>query len=343
MMIPTFERPAKCAGCVSALATQSREVEAEVLVGIDGHDPMTERVVRDAWERAGGASDRLRVERGTKVGQAEVRNRLLPLARGKTLVFLNDDMIPHPGFLAAHVEAQRACEREGKPALVVGRSPWVVREPDTLFARLVRETSMVFFYDVMEREKDLARDWGFRHAWLLNLSAPAALVREVGGFTQFPCSYGYEDDEMAFRLRERFGARVLYRRDAVAFHDHPMSAREYLGREYKLGYAALGFAGAAPACAQAMFGRDVGGEDERRYCEMFTAIERRAAGRLLATFLSHEHQPANVADRSEGMLGLLYEHHLMLKRWVWRFGLLDAMGGREMNPGAALEALVQPA
>lgn len=341
VVIPTFQRSAKCAACVAALAPQAREVDAEVLVGIDGFDAMTVRAVMDAWHSSGGPSGRLRVQEGEKVGQAGVRNRLLPMAQGRTLVFLNDDMAPQDGFLEAHADAQAQCAREGRPALVIGRSPWIVRTPDSLLARMIRETSMVFFYDVMDRDTDPDRDWGFRHAWLLNLSAPAALVREVGGFTIFPSTYGYEDDELAFRLRERFATRVLYRPGAVALHDHAMTAREYLEREYKLGYAAYGFAGVAPACARAMFGRDVTAGDEKTYCDLFTANERRGAANLLAAFLKHEHEPANTADRSEGMLTLLYQHHLPLKRWMWRRGLADAADGVPMNPAGALSLLTQ--
>ncbi|CAG1001589.1 hypothetical protein PHYC_02927 [Phycisphaerales bacterium] len=341
MIIPTFDRPAKAAACLRALAPQARDCDTEVLLGVDGKDPRTAGAAADAWISAGGSRDRLRVEEGDKAGQAAVRNRLLPLARGHTLVFLNDDMIPQAGFIEAHLRAQEECEGAGTPVLVEGRSPWVIREPDSLISRMIRETSMVFFHDVMDREADRDRDWGFRHAWLLNLSAPAALMREAGGFTVFPSTYGYEDDELAFRLRERFSTRVLYRPGAVALHDHAMTAREYLEREYKLGYAAFGFASAAPECARAMFGRDLTGAPEKTYCGLFTANERRFAAALLASFLAHEHEPANTADRSKGMLTLLYQHHLPLKRWMWRKGLADAADGVPMNPAAAISLLNQ--
>src|SRR5205814_9227455 len=134
--------------------------------------------------------------------------------------FLNDDMVPGPGLIAAHAQHQE--ERRERSALIIGDSPWAIHQPDRLFDRLLRETSMVFFYDVMRRDTDPERDWGFRHAWMLNLSAPADLVRAAGGLAVFPSRYGYEDDELAFRLSRRFGAAVLYRPDAVAVHDHRM-------------------------------------------------------------------------------------------------------------------------
>lgn len=341
VIIPTHGRPAKVAACVGALARQAGAPGCEVLVGCDGPDPAAEAAAGAAWGEHGGRAERMRVVHCRKQGQAGVRNELLPLARGRTLVFLNDDMVPGPGHLAAHARAQ--AQAANAPALVIGACPWRVPARDSLFSRLVRETSMVFFFDVMEQETDAARDWGFRHAWLLNLSAPAALVREVGGFTVFPSTYGYEDDELAYRLHQRFGTRVLYCPAARADHDHPITPDEYLAREYKLGYAAHGFARTTPACAGALFGRDVLSPGEIDYCRAFTARELAQARRLHPEFLRLGEAEPEVIDGPSGAMlrRVLYQWHLPLKRWCWRAGLLDAAQGREMQPEAALSRLCE--
>jgi hypothetical protein len=200
---------------------------------------------------------------------------------------------------------------------------------------------MIFFHDVMERETDRDRDWGFRHAWPLNLSVPAGVVRELGGWTVFPATYGFEDDEFAFRARERFGARVLYRPEALAVHDHAMTPREYLEREYRLGYAAVGFAATSPACAAAMFGRDIRTDAERAYAREFVARERRDAARLLPLFLAWGDTPAAAAGgpHAATWIRAAYEQHVPLKRWVWRRGFADAADGRAMDPADALATL----
>jgi GT2 family glycosyltransferase len=336
IIIPTHRRAAKAAACVAALAGQDYEGCYEVLVGVDGPEDSssTAHAVSEAWERARCGSQRSAGAEQTKAtihvfaydkqGQASVRNRLLEHARGRTLVFLNDDMIPEPGFLRAHAQAQEACRAAGQPALIVGDSPWRVHKPDRLFDRLVRETSMVFFYDQMRRSQDPQHDWGFRHAWLLNLSTPADLVRAVDGFTVFPSTYGYEDDELAFRLRERFETRVLYRPEAIAVHDHRMEPRDYLDREYKLGFAAWGFARVAPVCAQEMFRRDVTSDDEIAYSRAFVEREERLATRLERTFLSLADHDADALEPKSPLVNTVYEQHLLLKRWHWRRGLVDA-------------------
>lgn len=326
VIIPSFGRPEKAAACVRALATQSLAPDRyEVLVGLDGPDMASVAALRAAWpaDRAAG----MRIAEFSRRGQAAVRNALLRVATGRVLVFLNDDMIPGPGHLAAHLSAQAEREATGRPALVIGDSPWVVQRPDRLFDRLVRETSMVFFYNIMNTpaaRADRDRDWGFRHAWLLNLSAPAGLVREAGGFTVFPSTYGYEDDELAWRIASKFKAEVVYRPEAIARHDHRMDPADYLQREYKLGFAAWGFAKTTPECAAAMFRRDVTSPQEVEYSRQFVERERGTAARLERSFLALADQPATAIGENPAIMNLIYEQHLLLKRWHWRRGLVDA-------------------
>lgn len=349
VIIPTFARPDKVASCITGLIGQTLEANRfEVLVGIDGgrNNPgdahATARALHTLWpgERAG----LLTVTPCDKLGQAGVRNALLEQARGETIVFLNDDMRPTPGLLAAHLHAQHKALARGTPALVIGAAPWARHLPDNLFARLIRETSMVFFYSRMDAaleagEVEPLHDWGFRHAWLLNLSAPAKLVREAGGFTVFPSTYGYEDDEFAYRCKERFGTPVLYCPEAVAQHDHPMSPDDYLRREWQLGQSAWGFAKTAPACAQAMFGRDVTSDEELAYSRAFVERERAIADRVRETLCSMAETPVDVVadcDSPAGcvILEALYQQHLLLKRWEWRRGLLEAHCETEPNAPA---------
>jgi glycosyltransferase involved in cell wall biosynthesis len=336
ILIPTQGRPAKLAACIGALARQTIDADSfEVLVGVDGPGEGE----AEAAGRAGAGRIRVGVQEFPKSGQASVRNRLLDQARGSTLLFLNDDMLPEPLCAQRHLEAQQACVEEGRPALIIGSCPWVIHQPDRLFDRLIRETSMVFFFDQMDAAvnpgtRDPGHDWGFRHAWLLNLSVPAAMVREVGGFTVFPSTYGYEDDDLAFRLRERFGARVLYRPGAAAQHDHRYEPADYLQREYMLGYAAWGFARTAPRTAGAMFGRDIASAEEVARSREFIARERSAVERLRSEFLALGDTPASeVADPDTATyLRALYQRHLPLKRWTWRCGHLDAAEGSAAMP-----------
>lgn len=341
VIIPTFRRAAKIAACVATLARQSLEPgEYEVLVGLDGDDPEAARAAEEAWRKAGGRH--LRIVTCEKIGLAGVRNRLLDMACGRLLLSTNDDVLAEERFLASHV---RAHVEAGRTAIVSGASPWVVHTPDRMFDRLLRETSMVFFYPAMETPDargDRDRDWGFRHAWGLNMSVPTEAAREVGGFGVYPAKYGYEDNEFAFKIAQRTGAPVLYRPEAAAWHDHRMEPREYAEREYKLGYAAWGFAAQCPECARAIFGRDIRSDLERTYTVEHLRRERNAVAAAWATFRRTAEAPASMLDGPHGsfLRDLAYQQHLTVKRWVWRRGLCDAFEERPLDASSALSLLL---
>jgi glycosyltransferase involved in cell wall biosynthesis len=331
VIIPTYARPAKIAACVGALARQDLETTRfEVLVGLDGADTDAERAIAAAWP--GASAGALRVVECPREGYNAVRNRLLREARGRYLVSLNDDVLPFSGFLKVHLEAQARAERYGRPAIITGHSAWVVHQPDRLFDRLMRETSMVFFQDAMTDE-DPDRDWGFRHAWGLNVSFPTPMVRDVGGWTAFPLAYGYDDIEIAWRLRERFDTPVLYRPAAAAPHDHRMEPAGYLERERSLGRTAALFARANRSFAHEVFGRDITSDEEISYSVEYVERERVGVDRLRPLFLALADKPSGAIDDPD-IIQMLYQQHVPLKRWEWRRGLLESCEA-SAPPGAA--------
>jgi len=318
VIIPTRDRSEKLAACLDRLSRQSIGTDRfETLVGLDGRDPESARVGR-------GAAGPVRLFECERVGIAGVKNRLLEEARGEFIVLLNDDVLPADDFLETHVRAQR--ERGGNAAMILGFSPWLKRSPDRLFDRLIRETSMIFFYDRMD-DADPERDWGFRHAWNLNLSLPLAAARDGGGFYHDPAhKCGYEDIEFAWRVQTRLGLPVLYRPAARADHDHPYEPEGYLAREHELGRQAWGLAHASPECARAIFGRDIRDQTELAYAREFLERESKDVRAVQQGFLSLAKIPADAiaGEHAKALLQLLHQQHLLLKRYCWREGLLGA-------------------
>lgn len=338
VLIPTRGRAATLATCLAHLARQSLELDRfEVLVGVDGPDPRSRDATVEAGRRHGL---QVVVVECPRLGVGGVKNELLPRARGEFLLFTNDDVYAEGELLRRHLEAQRACmEARAAGAMVLGDTPWMVAPPDRLFDRLVRGTSMVFFYDQMPGAHDSPLcaepcdpwlDWGYRHAWNLNLSVPAAAVRSVGGFYRDETNlYGFEDLELAWKLARSLGMPVLFRPEARALHDHRYEPDGYLARERRLGHAAHGFARACPECAQATFGRDVTSDDEIAYSGAFLAREARAAARLAESFRSLAAIPSSAVTgpHERTLMKLVYEQHLLLKRYCWRQGLVAAAAG----------------
>lgn len=187
---------------------------------------------------------------------------------------------------------------------------------------------MIFFYDRMigpdgAPTRPHHHDWGWRHAWNLNLSLRADLARAVGGFDAAIANCCYEDVEFAWRFTRRFAAPVLFRPDAVAEHDHPYTPADYLRREFRLGYSAWGFAHANPACAAEVFRRDMTSSDAVAEARAALEADEPRARSWRAWFESLHEQPALPGvDLSD-----LYREHLPLKRFEFRRGLLAAAEG----------------
>ena len=332
VVIPTFGRPEKIAACLTGLARQTLAADRyEVLVGLDGPDDRTGAAVQEAWLAAGGAEGRVRILPCPREGLNATRNRVLESARGSVMLSLNDDVLPEPDLLDAHLRAHAAArDRLGRDAIIVGYSPFIERADETLFDALCRHTSLLFFYDSMVAATDRWRDWGFRHCFGLNFSVSLALVRAVRGFTAFPLLYGYDDIEIAWRINRHVpGTPVLFRPEASAPHDHRYTPADVLSRERKLGGTAWRFAGENPGFALDTFGRDIRTEAELAYSREFVEREARDAERVREVFLSLDSVPAATlapAGTPEGATTLraLAQQFLLCKRWEWRKGLLDA-------------------
>lgn len=328
VLIPTFARSDKLARCLAGLAKQDFDPSRyEIVVGFDGPDAGAEADARDVWVSSGGKAH-LELMQCPREGLMMVRNRMLRAARGNIIISINDDVRPVTGFVGAHFDTHQAHKQ---PVVAVGSSPFCRRENESLLDALTRKTSMIFFYDVMDAAPcEPERDWGFRHCFGLNFSARTDLVRAVGGFYAGKRLYGYEDIELGFRLAQNYHTPVLYRPEALAEHEHFYQPQDLLTREHNLGVAAWHFARANPEFARACFGRDISLPEEIEYSRAFVARERSAADRIRDSFARLSEIPAS-SIRGEHELFLLQsmlQQFLLLKRWIWRSGLLDAADAR---------------
>lgn len=226
------------ARCITALLAE-RDASLRIVASIDGHESPgdLEPLTRDGS---------VTVVTGERGGPAAARNRALQHAHGQVVLFLNDDVVPAPGLVDHH----RAAHRDGAPRLVLGEAPLAVPAGDRVLDRLTRETALLFFYSDMNRvERD--RDWGFRHAWTLNVSVPRSICAEFDEGLAYPM---FDDLEWAFRVTSEHAAPVVYRPEASVTHHHRYEPGQILAREALLGHQALALHRVNPACAISVFG-----------------------------------------------------------------------------------------
>jgi len=311
-VIPSSRPAAALTGCLDSLARQDFEVrEIEVVVVFNG-------LPRPPVLNPAGLPFCLRTDFIEEANICAAKNRALELAAGEWIILLNDDGRLLPGFVGAHLRAHRDL---GTPALVLGSSPFATYPDQTLFDRLIAETSMVFFYDRMRPHA-----WyNFRHAWNLNLSfrrIDAAGFR----FDERLAPVNFDDLEWAFRLERQRGLRVWYEPAARLIHDHRYTLETYLRREMHLGRMAARLWECNPACFQAIYGTDL--ERLLARARQFVIGNARQARELqlaLAPLLARRAEEfAGSPAAQRELLQALYAAHRPLKRLMFYRGLLRA-------------------
>ncbi|GAB4517785.1 MAG: hypothetical protein Tsb0013_22030 [Phycisphaerales bacterium] len=321
VIVPTRGRVEMLERCLRALDQQEGAPAFETIVTVDGPDAGESEAARRATNTTSA-----RVLTGPPRGPAVARNRAIESAQAPLLLLLNDDVVPAPTLLREHLRAHEALDRD---ALVLGSSPWQRPDDETLFDRMVFDTSTIFFYDTMDRAEDRhSRDWGYRHAWTLNLSIPTRLARSCGAFSTEMSRPVYEDLEFAWRAT-RSGAPVTYHPDACVVHHHRYTPGQLLRRDVLLGHQAARLAQINPACARDMFGRDVLAFEERDRADWFVRTQRSAALRSAALLHEAAALPCGAidGDHPDHLLRTAYQSSLLARRACWHAGLLAAHDG----------------
>ncbi|MEJ2666346.1 MAG: glycosyltransferase, partial [Deinococcales bacterium] len=147
---------------------------------------------------------------------AAARNRAASGARGRVLLMSDDDCLPGPECLVAHLAAHAA----HRASVVVGP----LRLPDELRVGRRREP--------FERAARLGKHALWINATGANTSLPREAFEAVGGYDESFVAYGGEDPELALRLR---GAGLRFRFEAAAWAYH---AGRILGADPERAYLA---------------------------------------------------------------------------------------------------------
>lgn len=315
VIIPTCGRPAKLATCLDALRRQrlAKGDAIEIIVAEDGGN-------ETGGPEFAATRSGVRHLRLDRVGVSAARNAAIAESMGEFLLFINDDCYPDDDWAATHIAAQR---QAAGPALVVGRTDWATWPEPSVFDGLVRDTSMIFFYDTMTD----GADYGFRHYWTCNASIRTSLAREVGGFDERIRPYLFDDVEFAYRVVGSAADGVRYDARARCTHDHRVGWGDYLTRERSLGRMAACLADVNPACFTAIFGYDDASEMRRDFETWLeidggdhVRIEQQMAETLAAPMPDDASWPA--------MCELLYAAHLPVKRRHFRRGFVDGFALR---------------
>lgn len=225
VITPTHNRSQSLRRLLDALADQTYPIERlEVIVVADGCRDDTIPMLR-----AYAAPYRLRVLEQPGRGVAEARNVGAACARGHFLIFIDDDIMPCPEFVRAHVRAHAATPG----GVVLGPYP----PPPVATAKIFRLRQRLWWTKRFQSVAEPGHRFTYHDLLTGNLSLDSALWAEFGGLNpRFRAAR--EDYEFGVRLMK---AEVPFHfaPDAQAYHyEHEtMTLIGSLRRGYNEGHA----------------------------------------------------------------------------------------------------------
>lgn len=198
VLIATYDRPDLLERCLDGFCSQTIDADAyEVVVVDDGSPGSTTAEVLERYE------SRLPLVwcRISHAGRSAAKNLAVLLARGEIVVFFDDDDVPSPTMVAAHVDAHRGTDEH---VAVLGHTTWAPELAVTpLMHYLTDVDKLLFAYGNLHQGQEL--DW--RGFWEGRISCKRSLLVRHGLHDQ-RLAYSI-DVELAWRLAPT-GLKVVY-------------------------------------------------------------------------------------------------------------------------------------
>jgi glycosyltransferase involved in cell wall biosynthesis len=213
IIIPTFNGASRIGNCLGSLVQQTIGRDVEILVVDDGSTDNTANVVR--------SYSSVRLIAQTNAGPASARNRGALEAKGKILLFTDDDCVPMPDWLDAMLEPFKDLD-------VVGAKGIYRTHQKSLAARFVQieyEDKYRMMAGLPSIDFIDTYSAGFRRDRFL----------EMAGYdTSFPVACA-EDVELSYRMSAR-GWKMKFVPAAIVYHTHPDTFLRYLKKKYKFAF-----------------------------------------------------------------------------------------------------------
>jgi glycosyltransferase involved in cell wall biosynthesis len=227
VVIPTHNRITTLLRVLGALGDQRGAPPFEVVLIDDGSTDDTAAVMKKAIEEK-RFSFPLRFETQPNGGPGRARNRGTALATGQFVVYIGDDTVPEPQFLAEHA---RTHGEHGDDPLVacLGYTGWPATEVVTPFMDHINDYGLQFGYRLIENGAVVP----FNFFYTSNISIARGTLGDTPFDTTFPAA-AWEDIELAYRL-DAAGLKIRYNAAAVTRHYHRMDVDSFGRRQFTAG------------------------------------------------------------------------------------------------------------
>jgi GT2 family glycosyltransferase len=192
----TYNRAALLERVLDACFEQTAPSDSyEVVLVNDGSTDDTPAVIARAQSRATCA---FTVINQANAGLAKGRNAGIARASGERIIFIDDDVLPLPNFVAEHLRSH-----ETHPLAIVRGGAINVEN-----------------FDELPPPVWTLKDYSGNFFWTTNVSVPLMTIRAIGGFNEEFAEYGWEDIDVGLRLRFA-GVKAVFNKKALAYHYKP--------------------------------------------------------------------------------------------------------------------------
>ncbi len=221
VVLPTYNRLSQLQRVVAGLEKQTFPLEQfEVIVVSDGSTDGTNEYLRTIQTPL-----TLKAVFQTNQGVAATRNHGVQEARGKLILFIDDDVFPIPQLITEHLQVHA---REGDRVVVIGPMlpPSEVRFPP--WVKWSQEKLIEQYQAMINGEWEATA----RQFYTGNTSLARSILLESGGFD--PAFRRAGDVELAYRLQE-MGVRFVFCPVAKGYHYEERSFQSWLAIPYAYG------------------------------------------------------------------------------------------------------------
>ena len=227
LVTPTFNRASTLKRMLQHLLTVDGIDGCEVIVINDGSTDGTAEVLADYLQMM---PKLLRVITLSNGGPARARNTGVEAAKNERILFIDDDVFPHPDMLYQHWNMLDN-GYDGSQGLLL----WHQEIAMTPLISYIDSRGSQFAFEQIEHPEEL----GGEYIYTGNFAVRRDVVLQAGGFCErlFDRKLAFsafEDTVLGWSMKKK-GARLGLNRTAVADHLHHMNEEGYLRREYNVG------------------------------------------------------------------------------------------------------------
>jgi GT2 family glycosyltransferase len=220
VIIPAFNKWEYTFKCLVAVATNTRDVDHEMIV--------VDNASSDDTAQALPLLDGIRLQRNEKnLGFARACNQGAAMARGRYLMFLNNDTEVRTGWLSSMVKIL-----DGEPDVAMVGSKLLFPDGTLQHAGVVFAYGAPLPVNPFHLNYRRPESTGGKRLTLHAVTAACMLVRReafaaVGGFDEGFIN-GYEDVDLCLKIGQT-GAKIVYTPESVAVHHESVSEGRFNG------------------------------------------------------------------------------------------------------------------